>query len=167
MAISIQDYLIDQHDFDWPKLLETWTWLLPNELTVWLVNRYAELFLVFPDGTVHWLETDMGSCTKVAESRDDFATKIDHDDNANDWLMIPLVDRCVAAGLTLGSEQCYGFKQLTILGGDYTVENTGILHIGDYLGSRGSIHEQLRDVPDGTQVTLEIVNRPKHESGTR
>jgi hypothetical protein len=115
---------------------------------------------VLSDGTVHWLETDAGSFTKVAESRDELAAKIDENDNANDWLMIPLVDRCVAAGLVLGSGQCYGFKLPTILGGDFTVENTGVLSIGDYLGSRGSIHEQLRDVPDGAQVRLEIVNRP-------
>ena len=161
MAFLIQDYLIDQHGLDWPKLLETWAWLLPNEFTVWLVNRYGELFLVFPDGTVHWLETDAGSFTKVATSRDDFEAKIDDDENANNWLMIPLVDRCVAAGLRLGPGQCYGFKQPTILGGDFTVENTGVLDIGDYLGSRGSIHEQLHDVPDGAQVTIKIVNRPK------
>lgn len=161
MAFSIHDYLIDQRGLDWPKLLATWIWLVPNQFTVWLVNRYAELFLVFPNGTVHWLETDMGRCTKVAESRDDFAVKVDEDDNANNWLMIPLVDQCVAAGVTLGLGQCYGFKQPTILGGDFTVENTGVLPIGDYLWSRGSIHEQLRDVPDGAQVTLKIVNRPK------
>ncbi|HUE72143.1 MAG TPA: T6SS immunity protein Tdi1 domain-containing protein [Pirellulaceae bacterium] len=160
MMLSVDDYLIDQRGFYWPKLLESWAWLLPGEFTVWLVNRYAELFLVLPDGTVHWLETDGGSFTKVAESRDDFSAKIDEDDNAKNWLMIPLVDRCVAAGLTLGPGQCYGFKYPTILGGDFTVENTGVLAIGDYLGSRGSIHEQLRDVPDGQQVILEIVNRP-------
>jgi hypothetical protein len=160
MAFSIHDYLIDQQGLGWPKLLETWTWLLPSEFTVWLVNRYAELFLVFPDRTVHWLQTDGGSFTKVAESRDDFRTKIDEEDNANQWLMIPLVDRCVASGLRLGPGQCYGFKMPTILGGDFTVENTGVLSIGDYLGSRGVIHEQLRDVPDGTEVTLKVINPP-------
>ena len=158
MMLSVDDYLIDQRGFDWPKLLETWTWLLPSEFSVWLVNRYAELFLVFPDGTVHWLQTDGGSFTKVAENREEFATRID--ENANDWLMIPLVDRCVAAGRVLGLGQCYGFKMPTILGGDFTVENTGVLSIGDYLASRGSIHEQLCDVPDGTKVTLDIINPP-------
>jgi hypothetical protein len=42
----VDDYLIDQRNLDWAKLLETWLWLLPPEFTVWLVNRYAELFRV-------------------------------------------------------------------------------------------------------------------------
>ena len=37
------------------------------------------------------------------------ARKIDEDDNANDWLMIPLVDRLVAAGVLLKPGECYSF----------------------------------------------------------
>ena len=39
------------------------------------------------------LDVGRGTLEKVAESRDDFAKKSDEDDNANQWLMIPLIDR--------------------------------------------------------------------------
>ena len=74
--------------------------------------------------------------------------------------MIPLVDRMVAAGVVLRPGQCYGFAMLPVLGGDYTVENSGPLPVCDYLGAYGSIHEQLRDVPEGSQVVLKVVNKP-------
>jgi Domain of unknown function (DUF1851) len=64
---------------------------------------------------------------RLADSRDDFATRIDVGDNANNWLMIPLVDQCVAAGLTLSQDQCYGYKippiEVGQCGGRYAVEN--------------------------------------------
>lgn len=160
MAISVANYLIDQCGIDWPKALASWSWLLPPEFTLWFVNRFADLFLVLPDGTVQMLDVGAGTLSKLADSRDDFCARIDHDDNANQWLMIPLVDQMVAAGVVLQPGQCYGFKTPPVLGGEYTAENAGPLPVWDYLSGHGSIHEQLRDVPDGAQVVLQVVNKP-------
>jgi hypothetical protein len=165
MAIAVADYLIEQSGIDWSKALATWSWLLPPRFTLWLVNRFADLFLVLPDGTVHMLDVGVGTLTRLADSRDDFAAKIDEDDNADLWFMIPLVDQMVAAGVVLQPAQCYGFKKPPVLGGDYRVENAGPLLLWDYLASYGSIHEQLRDVPDGTQVVLKVINKPAEPGG--
>jgi hypothetical protein len=164
MARSANDYLIEQSGIDWPAALAGWSWLLPPEFTVWLVNRFADLFLVLSDGSVHMLDVGAGTLRRVADSRDDFCTKIDEGENVNEWLMIPLVDRLVAAGIRLQLGQCYGFKTPPVLGGPYTPENVGPIPIGDYLGGYGSIHEQLRDVPDGAQVVLDVVNKSAEPS---
>lgn len=156
MAISLADYLIDQDGTNWAKALGSWSWLLPVKFTVWLMNRFADIFLVLPDGTVHLLDVGIGRLTRIAASRDEFATKIDGDDNANQWLMIPLVDQMVASGVLLEPGQCYGFKKPPVLGGEYTVENAGCFLVADYLGVSGSIHKQLRDLPDGSQVVLHV-----------
>ncbi len=160
MAISLADYLIDQTGIEWPKVLASWSWLLPPKFTLWLVNRFADLFLVLPDGTVHLLDVGVGTLTKLADSRDEFGVKIDEDNNANQWLMIPLVDEMIANGVVLGPGQCYGFKTLPVLAGDYTVENAGPLPVWDCLSAYGSVHEQLQNVPDGSHVVLQVVNKP-------
>lgn len=160
MAISVSDYLIDQDGIDWPETMKSWSWLLPADFTLWLVTRFADLFIVLPDGTVQMLDIGAGTLSKVANSRDDFCNKIDEGNNANEWLMIPLVDRMAAAGVVLQPGQCYAFKVPPVLGGDYTVENCGSLPVEDYLAAFGSIHEQLRDVPDGSEVVLKVVNKP-------
>ena len=159
-APSINDYLFDQHGHDWGKLLADWSWLLPSECTVWMVNRFAEMVLVLPDETVHYFDVGGGTLTKVAETRDEFRDWSQEEGNTNDWLMIPLVDKLVDPGILLGVGQCYGFKVPPIMGGDYTVENCAPIALGDYLGAYGSIHEQLRDVPDGTEVVIKVVNNP-------
>jgi hypothetical protein len=164
MPIAITDYLLDHDGVDWSNALATWSWLLPREFTLWLVTRFADLFVVMADGTVHWLDVTGGTLTKVAEDRRDFAEKIDQGDNADDWLMIPLIDRMVAAGMRLSPGQCYGFKLPPVIGGEFSEANCAPIAIEDYLGACGSIHEQLRDAPDGTEVRLEIVNRPDDDS---
>ena len=157
MATSIHDYLIDHGGVDWPAPLAGWSWLVPPEFTLWLVSRLCDLFIVTPDGAVHMLDVGAGSLKKLADSRDDFGRLIDDEDNASLWLAIPLVDELVATGMDLQPGQCYGFKVPPVLGGQYTVENCGILAIPDYLGVYGSIHDQLRGLPDGSRVALKVV----------
>jgi len=156
MAISITDYLIDHAEVDWAKALANWSWLLPTEVTVWLVNRFGDLFLVFSEGAVYMLDVGAGTLVKVADSRDGFCSMIDEEDNAADWLMIPLVNQLTAVGRLLQPGQCYGFVTLPVLGGQYSVENVRQISVDEYLRVCGIIHEQLRDVPDGTQVVLRV-----------
>lgn len=154
--MKLSDYLIEHTGKDWRKLLEAWRWMLPPEFTIWMVNRFGELILVTEDGSVHYLDIGGGALKRIADSRDHFSEKIDEDNNANDWLMIPLVDRCVAAGFAISPDECYAFRQLPALGGDYTVENVRIAKLAGYYGYAGLVHEKIRDYPDGTQVEIRV-----------
>jgi hypothetical protein len=154
--MSIHDYVIDHRDFDWPSLFAEWTWLVPKRFTVWLMNRFRDLYLVLDEGSVHMLDVGCGSLKQVANSREDFGVKIDEDDNANDWFMIPLVDELVAAGITLQGGQCYSYKKPPVLGGDYTLQNTCVLPIAEHYGAYGSIHHQIKDLPDGSNVVIQV-----------
>jgi len=155
--MNVHDYLIDHRGFDWPNILVDWTWLLPdNEFTLWLMNRYGDLFIVTASGSVHLLDVCGGSIKKVAESRYDFCNRVDEDDNGNNWLMIPLVDKLVAAGKLLKEGRCYSFVLPPVLGGDYTVENTSDLNVVEHFGVYASIHRQIKDLPDGTRVNLKV-----------
>lgn len=143
--MSLKDYRIEHGDFDWGHLLSGWKSLLPPKFTLWLMNRYCDLFLILPDGSVNMLDVGIGSLTKVADSRDEFSRLIDEDDNANDWLMIPLVDRLAAAGVLLKPGQCYSLLIPTVLGGDYTTENTVVLSIFEHFRCRTSTVAEARE----------------------
>ncbi|HEX4797252.1 MAG TPA: T6SS immunity protein Tdi1 domain-containing protein, partial [Humisphaera sp.] len=149
-------YIIDHRDIDWESVLRAWSWLLPTTVTVWIMNRFGDLFVVLDDGTIHMLDVGGGTLKKVADSRDDFANKLDEDDNANQLLMIPLIDQLVTSGLTLREGQCYSYKQPPVLGGAYTVENTCVLPIQKHYGAYASIHSQIKDLPDGMQVVINV-----------
>ncbi len=91
--MNVHDYIIDHSGLDWAHLLSGWEWLLPAEFSVWLMNRYGDLFLILPDGSIHMMDIGDGSLTKMAESKDEFSRIIDEDGYADDWLMIPLVPK--------------------------------------------------------------------------
>jgi Domain of unknown function (DUF1851) len=158
--MSVHDYLIDHSEFDWEHLLSGWEWLLPPEFSVWLMNRYGDLFVILLDGSINMLDIGAGSLTRLAENRDDFSRLIDEGDNAEDWLMIPLVDHLAAAGVLLKPGECYSFLTPPILGGEYTVKNTVVLPITEHYGLYGSYHDQMRDVPDGSKVVIKVHKPP-------
>ena len=121
--MNINDYLIDQADKDWATHLGDWIAPLSSSFTLWLVNRFGDVFIVADDdNSVHMLDVGAGTLTRVANDRSHFADLLDTADSANNWLMIPLVDVCRAVGMNLGPSQCYGFKIPPVLGGKYEVE---------------------------------------------
>ena len=158
--MNVHDYLIDHSDIDWADVLSPWSCLLPPELTVWLMNRFGDLFVVLDNGTVHMLDVGGGTLEQVGDSRDAFCTALDQRDNATQWLMIPLVDRLVGAGKLLRPGHCYSYVLSPVLGGDYTVENTMVIPIHEHYSLHASIHEQIKDLPDGAAVRIRIGRRP-------
>ena len=156
--MNVADYLIDHSEFVWADLLHDWTWLVPTGATVWLMNRFAELVLVLEDGSVSYLETSVGALRTIARDRDEFIVRIDQGNHANEWMMIPLVDQCVAAGITLDANQCYGFITPPTLGGQYEISNVERSDIAVYLSVMGQVHKQIEDLPDGTTISGVVID---------
>jgi hypothetical protein len=156
--VDINDYLIAQAGKDWPDLLSGWLHALPGSFTSWMVNRFGDFFTVYDDGSVHLLDVGIGQLRRLADSRDHFCSLIDVGDNANNWLMIPLVDACVSSGLTLGPNQCYGYKVPPILGGEYKVNDVEPTDLAVHYALLADIYRQTKDVPDGTQIRVVVTD---------
>jgi len=152
--IDVHNYLIDPSGKDWAQLLSDWSAQLPPVLTVWLVNRFGDVCAIYEDGSVHMLDVGTGVVARVADSREHFCSEIDRGNNANNWLMIPLVDRCVTEGLKLDDSQCYGYKVPPVLGGEYDVRNFVPTDLSVHYSLLADIHRQIRDLPDGTKVRI-------------
>jgi hypothetical protein len=152
--MNIHDYLIDQTGKNWSSLLAGWTDALPATFTLWLVNRFGDLFVVFDDGSVHMLDVGIGVRRRVADSRDHFARLLDIGDNANLWLMIPLVKACVSAGMVPGATQCYGYQVPPILGGAYNVNNVVTVDLNAHYTLLANLYRQTKHLPDGTPYRL-------------
>jgi hypothetical protein len=152
--LNLRDYTLDHSGIDWRTCLQNWAWLLPQEFTLWIVNRFCDLFIVLQNGSVKMLDVGAGTLEEVAKNRDEFCAKIDEGDTANYWLLIPLVDQLTASGITLGPGQCYALRQPTVLGGECVPSNVVVMEVEKYLAGFGSIHNQIKDLPDGSQVIV-------------
>jgi len=157
---DLNDYLLDVGDAQWAELMADWSFVVPEDFTVWFANRFGNVFMVYPDGSVHLLIIDDGTLLCLAEGREQFALAIDRGNNASEWLMMPLIDACVAAGLTLTPGRCYGFKQLPVLGGTFETDNIEVIDVAVYFSLAAQINEQIRDMPPGTKVRFKIGPEP-------
>jgi hypothetical protein len=156
--LDINDYLIDQEGKDWADLLSGWSPPLPEEFTIWMVNRIGDVIAVYEDGSVHMLDVGAGTVQRLANDRDDFFEEIGRDENANLWLAIGLIDACVSAGLRLGPDECYSFKIPPLLGGQYEAENLHPCDLSVHYSFLADIHRQTKDLPDGTRVNIKVVD---------
>ncbi len=150
--MNTNDYLTDQRNKNWSQLLLGWAGTIPESFTLWLVNRFGDAFLVLEDGSIHMLDVGAGRFSRVADSRDHFAELLDLGDNANKWLMIQLVDNCVAALPSLQESQCYGFKVPPMLGGAYALDNIEPTDLSVHYSILADIHRQTKDMPAGTKI---------------
>jgi len=169
--MDVNDYLIDHAGLDWPKLLSHWAWLLDDEMEVqpWLMNRFGDLFFVDEEGVVLWLNITDGEVSEVASSVDEFFELLESEDDsedeedlgndAGDWFLMGLVDEAAEAGLQLGPAQCYGFKDLPVLGGEFEASNLYLSSIEKYWAFCGSVHAQIDGLPDGAEVEIDIPER--------
>jgi len=157
--MDINDYLIDQAGKDWPTLLKDWMPPLPPAFTLWLVNRFGDLFVVTDDDAVHMLDVSAAAFKRVADNRDHFATLLDIDANANNWLMIPFVDACRAANMPLRPNQCYGFKVPPLLGGKYELANIAPTDITVHYSLLADIYKQTKDLPEGTPIKVAVFDK--------
>ena len=155
--MNVAGYLIDQKGHDWNALLSPWHEKLPQEFTLWMVNRFGDLFIVRDDETVWTLRMDEGNLERRANNREHFRELIDQGNNANDWLLIPLVDNLVATGVTLAPGECYGFAIPPIIGGEYSLTNIRRKELREYYSFLADFYRQIADVPDGSPVTIKIV----------
>jgi hypothetical protein len=156
--MNVQNYVIEHLGLDWPALLEEWRWLLPQAFTVRLLTRAGDLLIESPDGCIHFLDVGAGELRHVAISHNEFRSLLGRPDVARDWLMVPVIDRLVAAGRLLGPGQCYGFRLLPVVGGGYDANDRLVLPIREHFGVCGSLHRQIADLPDGAKVQIRIVD---------
>ena len=157
--MQIANYLIDQAHTDWNLALQPWGWLVRERFSLWLVNRFCDCFLTKDDGSVWMLDVGIGTLEIVAQSKEHFAELADKDDSGdktNDWFLTDLVDQLVATERHLQPRQCYSFKILPVLGGQYAVDNVYVNSIEKHLAAAADMHHQLRDLPDGTPFQLRI-----------
>jgi len=154
--MEITDYLIEQQGHDWGSILSEWHWLLPADLTVWMVNRFCDVIFVREGGTVHLLDAGAGTVKKLAESREDFFGQVDLGDNADNWFLISLTNQCVDSGLVLHPGQCYSFKVPPVLGGKYELKNIVPADFVVTFSFLAQIHSQTKELPDGTPVNLVV-----------
>jgi hypothetical protein len=68
----------------------------------------------------------------------------------------PLIEKLKESGKILRDNEVYSFKVMPMLGGEYSVENIEPVDISVHFAFAGQICEQIKDLPDGTKVSIKV-----------
>lgn len=137
------------------ELVAQWSWLVPSSFRPRLFSSMGDVFYEDESGSIHWLSTEAGELKKVASSRQDFEARLGS--NGNEWFLAPILRAVLSTGASLLPGQCFGYKLLPIMGGNFAPENIVPFDAREWYGFSGTVHQQIKDVPDGGKVEIKWV----------
>ncbi len=157
MGSKIKDLIIDIEELDTNEILDSWKWCLSGMRELFLVSKIGDLFLLGNDEAIYWLAIDGGGVLKkIAKDINDFNAQLEVYDNIDNWFLPGLIEQLIESGIYLKRNQVYGFKQLPVLGGEYTLDNIEPTDVSVHFALTGQICEQIKDLPGGTKIKIVI-----------
>lgn len=154
MELQWSDYAIDFRHIKDENLLEKWTWLIGTDKIPILITSIGDVFYKDKKENIYFLMLGTAEIEKVATSLKDFEKKLDDDEMVDDWFLPLLVEAIEQEGMRLTEGFLYGYKLIPILGGEYEPKNYEVTDIEVHFNMCGQIHEEIKDLPDGTRIRL-------------
>jgi len=155
VSITWNDLTVNFEHLDRSKILEDWKWLIGSSLPI-LITSVGDAFLQNESGEIFWLITGSAEFEKVADTPDEFKSKLEDNEIVHEWFLIPVVAQLKGQGILLESGKLYGFKKLPVLGGQYEADNFELTDIEVHFAMSGQMNYQIKDLPDGTKVNFEL-----------
>lgn len=140
-------------EFSVNDALESWRWLVSDDVRALVLTAFGDLFLTTSNGAVLFLDTIDGKCCEVAVSVDEWEMKVKEPEMLDRWFMPAFLAQLHESGLYLSQGECYSAVIPTILSGPFSVENWRPAHWRVHFHSLGQIHQQVKDLPEGTKIT--------------
>jgi hypothetical protein len=149
-----EQYILSAARSDWTDLLAQWRALIPEQTSPWLLTKFGEVFFCQPDGKIGMLQVSGFQYQVVANDKTDFQEWFVDPDKMLEWFLAPLVDQLESCGRTLGLDQCFSFITPLGLQGRLAADNVMIIPIREHFGCWGQVFQQIKDMPEGSQVVL-------------
>jgi hypothetical protein len=158
MALTWNDLICTPDKDAIAALAEAWAWRIGDGYTPLLFTALGDMFYEADEGGIFWLNTGTAEIERVAESVPGF-NQLLREEIADEWLLPSLVEALLEAGKTRAEGECYTYVTLPIFSeGEYTVDNLNPVPAIEHFGLTGSVLHQLQDLPDGTDVRIDITH---------
>jgi hypothetical protein len=139
-------------------LATSWSWCIGDAFTPLLFTALGDMFYEADEGGVYWLNTGTAEVERVADNVEAF-NQLLREEIVDEWLLPPLIEALIEAGKVCAEGECYTYVTLPVFAeGEYTVENFNPVPAREHFELTGSVLQQLQDVPDGTNVNIDITH---------
>jgi hypothetical protein len=156
MKITWNDLTFLPSDAALAELRAAWAWRLPEIFEPVMGSTLGDVFFQQSGPEIYWLNTGTAEITRVAASREEFLELL-KTERADEWFMPHLIEALKTAGKELRADQCYTYATLPVFQeGKYEVWNLNPVPAAEHFRITGDVHRQLRDLPDGAQVRIDL-----------
>ncbi len=157
MKVTWKDLSFLPSDEALAALYQAWAWFLPRPFKPVMASTLGDVFFQKDSDSVFWLNTGTAEVSQVAESRYHFMELLKGEE-CNNWFMPSLIGALKDAGKLLKPDHCYTFVTFPIFKeGAYEVSNLNPVPAKEHFAATGSVHQQLKGLPDGAQVKISVV----------
>lgn len=135
--ITIDRYVLDPTDDIVEALVDHWSWIFEQDMSIIMMSRMGDVFLEDDNGIVYWLNTGTSEIDRIASSQDEFQ-KLLETECFDDWFLSELIDACHDAGLVPTIGEVLSYKILPVFeGGSYDIENMQVMSAVQHLTFTG------------------------------
>jgi hypothetical protein len=138
------------------RIREAWgsAGLDPAEMVA--VNQFRNVIVRATDGAYWRMCPEEWSCKLVASGSAEYAALTADAEFRVDWEMKRLVAEAAWKLGPLEEGHCYCLKQPAVIGGQYDAKNFGTITIDELIWFAGDMAKQIKNLPDGAEIILEI-----------
>ncbi len=156
MTITWDDLTVNFDAYKEEDLVEAWLWMIGEDKRLILISSVGDMFLQNENREVFWLDVGRGELIQVADSVEEFEALLEDEEIIREWFLVELVAALKREGMQLVPGKLYGYKKLPVMGGEYAPENFEPTDIEVHFQLAGQIHEQIKDLPDGTTIEIKV-----------
>jgi hypothetical protein len=151
--MTLNDLTVNFKHLERESILSDWVWLIGKSRLPILLSASGDAFLQdLISGEITCLDTAAGELFKVAEDIDEFQQLLSDTKFVVNHFAVEMVGDLIKNSVTLKSGEIYSFKKPPALGGDYVLTNIEPTDIEVHFSISGQIHEQIKDLPEGTRI---------------
>ncbi len=132
--------------------LEPWAWVGIGDQKPLFTSLFGDVFFRSADG-IWLLDTLEGRFERIWDDAAALKAEVDTEEGADHYLLAGLAMAAYRAGIALGDDEIYAFKVPPVIGGGFDVSNLGAMSFPVILSILGQVHEQVRALPAGTEIT--------------
>ena len=137
---------------EFARALQSWRWIGLEGLEPWFSTAFGDVFFLADDG-VHWLDICAGELTKPFDSPELAKQVLATDEGLDEYLLAGLAFAAEEAGISAQGSAILDFKVPPVLGGEFEVANLQVTDFEVVLHLAGQLHEQIKDLPDGAEIS--------------
>ena len=140
------------------EIREWWGWVGIDPDEVVAENDFGNLIIRDHSGNYWRLCPEDSYCRIIARSREELDELTRDQEFLNDWCMSALVEEARRSLGPLTDGRKYYLVIPGILGGVYNASNIKTLPLDELIRVSGDIAQQIKDVPDGAKVKIEVTD---------